>query len=90
MRLLVTEYIPEHKLYVAIPLYGKTLDPLKEFVFCCEELQQEFVQAYHQNPVAAEYAYWQMMQNTVNQEAYDDENYTSPEETLGLFISEVL
>lgn len=60
--MLLTEYLPDHNLYLAIPIVdghpGKT-----ECVFTTQEQLALFVTMYFRNPVAALFAYYQHEEN---------------------------
>ena len=57
--MLITEYLEEHDLYMAIPFDRENgVSQQVEFVFANEAHQQEFIQAYFHNPYAATYAYF--------------------------------
>lgn len=54
--MLVTEYLPEHGVYIATPVMSdKTLG--QEFIFTTEIEQEMFVEAWFHNPVATIFAY---------------------------------
>ena len=55
--MLLTEYLPEHGVYIVIPVINGRPDPLREFVFAHEAEQLAFIVAWWQNPIAAVFAY---------------------------------
>lgn len=57
--MLLTEYLPEHDLYLVIPVINGNPDPEREFVFDNPEEQRFFIRAFFINEAAAVFAYWQ-------------------------------
>ena len=54
---LLLEYLPDDDIYMAIPCIGGKPSPDEEYVFACEEDQQNFLDYYNYNPTAAMFAY---------------------------------
>ena len=55
--MLLAEYLPEHDIYLVIPVLDRKPDPNTEYVFTNEFEQALLIQAYYKNPVAAIFAY---------------------------------